>query len=71
MVNAKTCIVVDEFAALLDRPLAKVLSFNLRRLVTKTTIGALVATTHEDIEESANLKSRERHPDVELTAVPL
>jgi len=54
MDNAKQCIVIDEFAALLDRPLAKVLSFNLRRLVTKTKIGALVATTHEDIEVELN-----------------
>jgi hypothetical protein len=39
----------DEFAANLDRTLARVLSFNLRRLVTRTGVGMLVATTHEDL----------------------
>ena len=45
---------IDEFAALLDRPLAKVLACNLRRLVTRTGIGALVATTHEDLTDELN-----------------
>jgi len=42
-------IVLDEFGANLDRTLAKVLAFNLRKLVTRLGIGALCATTHEDL----------------------
>ncbi len=42
-------LMIDEFAALLDRPLARVLAYNLRRVVSRTGIGALVATTHEDV----------------------
>jgi hypothetical protein len=42
-------VLADEFAANLDRTLAKVLAFNLRKLVTRTGVGMLLATTHEDI----------------------
>ncbi|HKB03349.1 MAG TPA: hypothetical protein VKD90_14085 [Gemmataceae bacterium] len=42
-------LLADEFAANLDRTLAKVLAFNLRKLVTRTGVGALLATTHEDL----------------------
>ena len=42
-------VVADEFAANLDRTLAKVLAFNLRKLVTRTGVGMLLATTHEDL----------------------
>jgi ABC-type transporter Mla maintaining outer membrane lipid asymmetry ATPase subunit MlaF/GNAT superfamily N-acetyltransferase len=42
-------LLADEFAANLDRVLAKVLAFNLRKLVTRTGVGALLATTHEDL----------------------
>lgn len=42
-------IVADEFTAALDRPLAKVIAFNLRQLASRTGIGFLVATTHDDI----------------------
>jgi hypothetical protein len=42
-------IVADEFSATLDRTLAKVIAFNLRRLADRTGIGFLLATTHEDI----------------------
>lgn len=42
-------IVADEFTATLDRTLAKVVSFNLRRLCERTGIGFLLATTHEDV----------------------
>jgi ABC-type ATPase with predicted acetyltransferase domain len=38
----------DEFSAMLDRPLAKVLAFNLRKLCTRMKVGALLATTHDD-----------------------
>jgi GNAT superfamily N-acetyltransferase len=42
-------LLADEFAANLDRTLARVLAFNLRKLVTRTGVGALLATTHEDL----------------------
>jgi ABC-type ATPase with predicted acetyltransferase domain len=42
-------LLLDEFAALLDRPLAKVLAFNLRKLVTRTGVGVLGATAHDDL----------------------
>jgi ABC-type ATPase with predicted acetyltransferase domain len=42
-------VMADEFAANLDRTLAKVLAFNLRKLVSRTGTGVLLATTHEDL----------------------
>ena len=42
-------VMMDEFTAVLDRPLAKVLAHNVRKLVTRSGIGALCATTHDDI----------------------
>jgi ABC-type glutathione transport system ATPase component len=42
-------IVADEFTAALDRTLAQVIAFNLRKLATRTGVGCLIATTHEDI----------------------
>jgi ABC-type ATPase with predicted acetyltransferase domain len=42
-------IALDEFTATLDRTLAKVVAFNLRKLKTDATI--LMATTHEDLVE--------------------
>jgi ABC-type ATPase with predicted acetyltransferase domain len=47
-------ILLDEFAAVLDRTLAKVLAFNLRKLVTRTGVGALLATTHDDLLDDLN-----------------
>ncbi len=47
-------IFADEFSAALDRPLAKVLSFNMRKLVTRTGVGLMVATTHADIQADLN-----------------
>jgi ABC-type ATPase with predicted acetyltransferase domain len=44
-------VTADEFCATLERTLAKVIAFNLRRLVTRSGVGALVATTHEDVIE--------------------
>jgi ABC-type ATPase with predicted acetyltransferase domain len=44
-------LLVDEFAAVLDRPLAKVVAFNLRRLVSRTGVGALCATAHDDLAD--------------------
>jgi uncharacterized protein len=42
-------IVTDEFCAMLDRTLAKVVAFNLRKLCTRSGVGALLATTHDDL----------------------
>src|SRR5262249_14974911 len=42
-------LIADEFAAYLDRTLAKVLAFNLRKLVPRSGVGILRATTHEDL----------------------
>ncbi|MCA9116677.1 MAG: hypothetical protein KDA79_16465, partial [Planctomycetaceae bacterium] len=42
-------IIADEFTATLDRHLAQVIAFNLRRLASRTGTGFLLATTHEDI----------------------
>lgn len=42
-------LMADEFAANLDRTLAKVVSFNLRKWATRQGTGLLLATTHEDV----------------------
>jgi ABC-type ATPase with predicted acetyltransferase domain len=47
-------IACDEFAALLDRALAKVLAYNLRKLVDRCRIGVLLATTHDDLLDDLN-----------------
>lgn len=47
-------VVADEFTATLDRPLAKVVAFNLRKLVTRTGVGVLAATTHDDVADDLN-----------------
>jgi uncharacterized protein len=44
-------LAADEFCATLERTLAKVVAFNLRKLVTRSGVGALVATTHDDLAE--------------------
>ena len=44
-------IVADEFTATLDRTLARVIAFNIRRLADRTGTGFLLATTHEDVIE--------------------
>lgn len=41
----------DEFAATLDRTLARVVAFNVRKLVTRTGVGLLAATAHDDVTE--------------------
>jgi hypothetical protein len=38
----------------LDRTLAKVVAFNVRKLCTRTGTGFLVATTHEDLLDDLN-----------------
>lgn len=47
-------IAADEFTATLDRTLAKVVAFNLRKLATRTGTGVLAATTHDDIAADLN-----------------
>ena len=42
-------IVADEFSATLDRTLANVIAFNLRRTSERLGTGFLLATTHEDV----------------------
>jgi uncharacterized protein len=42
-------LMADEFCAMLDRTLARVVAFNLRKLCTRTGVGALLATTHDDL----------------------
>lgn len=54
LATAKAPILLDEFSAALDRTLAKVVAFNLRKLVTRTGVGVLAATTHEDIVDDLN-----------------
>lgn len=47
-------LMIDEFTASLDRTLAKVVAFNVRKLVTRAGVGLLCATTHEDVAEDLN-----------------
>jgi ABC-type ATPase with predicted acetyltransferase domain len=47
-------VLADEFAAVLDRTLAKVVAFNLRKLATRTGVGVLAATTHDDLAADLN-----------------
>ena len=47
-------LLADEFAAVLDRTLAKVLAFNLRKLASRTGVGVLAATTHDDLTDDLN-----------------
>jgi ABC-type ATPase with predicted acetyltransferase domain len=47
-------VLADEFCAVLDRTLAKVLAFNVRKLATRTGVGFLVATTHDDRADDLN-----------------
>lgn len=47
-------ILADEFCAVLDRTLAKVLAFNVRKLASRTGVGFLLATTHDDLIDDLN-----------------
>src|SRR5262245_48037055 len=44
-------VTTDEFTATLDRTLAQVVAFNVRKLVTRSGVGLLAATAHDDIAE--------------------
>ena len=62
-------VMMDEFTAVLDRPLAKVLAYNVRKLVSRSGVGALCATTHDDI--AADLQPDvwvQCHGDGDITA---
>ncbi|MCS6976193.1 MAG: hypothetical protein NZM31_04165 [Gemmatales bacterium] len=48
---APSFLAADEFTATLDRTLAKVVAFNLRRLADRRRVGFLLATTHEDVAD--------------------
>jgi ABC-type ATPase with predicted acetyltransferase domain len=47
--RAPRFLMVDEFTAALDRTLARVVAFNVRKLVTRAGVGLLCATAHEDV----------------------
>jgi ABC-type ATPase with predicted acetyltransferase domain len=47
-------VMLDEFTAWLDRPLAQVVAFNLRKLVGRSRVGVIAATTHDDIVGNLN-----------------
>ena len=47
-------LLADEFGAVLDRTLAKVVAFNLRKLAGRTGTGVLCATTHDDLTADLN-----------------
>jgi ABC-type ATPase with predicted acetyltransferase domain len=51
---AGSFLLADEFAAYLDRTLAKVLAFNVRKLCSRTGTGFLLATTHDDLLDDLN-----------------
>jgi ABC-type ATPase with predicted acetyltransferase domain len=44
-------VTADELTATLDRTLAKAVAFNVRKLVTRSGVGLLAATAHDDITE--------------------
>jgi uncharacterized protein len=47
-------VMADEFCAVLDRTLAKVLAYNVRKLCTRAGAGFLLATTHDDLLDDVN-----------------
>lgn len=51
LANHPDWVLADEYTATLDRTLARVLSYNLRKLCDRTGTGFLLATTHEDLVE--------------------
>src|SRR5947208_15440172 len=47
-------VLADEFAAVLDRTLARVVASNVRKLCSRTGVGFLLATTHDDLLDDLN-----------------
>lgn len=43
-------IMADEFAAVMDRPLAKCVAASVRKIATRDKVGVMVATTHDDLD---------------------
>lgn len=54
LASANRFLMLDEFGAVLDRTLAKVVAFNLRKSAFRTGIGFLCATTHTDLVDDLN-----------------
>jgi ABC-type ATPase with predicted acetyltransferase domain len=54
LASARHFVLADEFCAVLDRTLAKVLAFNVRKLASRSGVGFLVATTHDDLVDDLN-----------------
>jgi ABC-type ATPase with predicted acetyltransferase domain len=53
-IGTRRFLLADEFAAVLDRTLAKVLAYGVRKLCSRTGVGFLLATTHDDLLEDLN-----------------
>lgn len=49
--SKKQWLIVDEFAATLDRDTAKIVSYNLQKLARQQSRAVIVATTHDDLTE--------------------
>jgi ABC-type ATPase with predicted acetyltransferase domain len=47
-------VLADEFGAVLDRTLAKVVAFNWQKLARRAGVGVLCATTHDDLTDDLN-----------------
>ncbi|MFX5008963.1 ABC transporter, partial [Acinetobacter baumannii] len=46
--------IADEFLAVLDRTVAKVVAYNIQKIARKLGTTVLVATTHDDMVEDLN-----------------
>lgn len=64
-------IVADEFTATLDRTLARIVAYNVRRVARDSGVGVLVATTHDDIRDDLapdlHVRCDAGHPPVVTT----
>lgn len=54
LASSRQFILADEFCAVLDRTLAKTLAFNVRKMASRSGIGFLLATTHDDLLDDLN-----------------
>jgi energy-coupling factor transporter ATP-binding protein EcfA2 len=54
ILDPHSSILLDEFTSPLDRTLAKVVAFNLRKLSRRTGLGVLAATAHTDVLDDLN-----------------
>ncbi len=54
LADSPSWVMADEFTATLDRTLAKVIAYNVRRLANQRGTGFLLAATHEDIIDDLN-----------------